>query len=265
MWIVRWYFKQLWWIVPITLLAIAYRMNQAPAPINPSQKSDRQNLAAGCRHLEPWLVHPGQYFVCRDEYALDLDPATKMARWVAYCSNQSSISGNSEQSRDWKPDPAFPKSVQLEPDDYQGIGSIGYDRGHQAPLASFRGMNWEVTNYTTNITPQAAALNRGAWVALEKYERSLIMKNGKACVITGPYYEPDSPVVQLPNADESHKVPSGYWKIIVFNNNIESFVYDQLTPSGVDFKLGRTCNDEVERFSGFLISDRVNDFSYCPK
>jgi endonuclease G len=187
-----------------------------------------------------------------------------MADWVAYCSDRDSISGSEEQSRDWEPDPAFPESAQLEPDDYRGIGSIEYDRGHQAPLASFRGMNWETTNYTTNITPQAAALNRGAWVALEKYERSLVTRHGEACIITGPYYQ-DSLPAKLPNADEPHQIPSGYWKIIAYQDTIESFVYDQSTPSGVDFKLGKTCNDEVERFASFLISDRTSDKEFCPK
>jgi endonuclease G len=188
-----------------------------------------------------------------------------MANWVAYCSDRSSISGSEEQSRDWEPDPAFPESVQLEPNDYEGIGKVGYDRGHQAPLASFRGMNWKTTNYTTNITPQAAALNRGAWVQLEKYERSLVTRYGSACVITGPYFEPDDPLPKLPNADEPYQVPSGYWKVIAYQEGIESYVYDQLTPTGVDFQLGRTCNDEVERFSRFLISDRTDDAKYCPQ
>ena len=47
------------------------------------------------------------------------------------------------------------------------------DRGHQAPLATFKGKNWQETNYTTNITPQKPQLNRGVWLDLERYERSL--------------------------------------------------------------------------------------------
>lgn len=259
------HWKQLWWIVPLGLLAIAYQMNQETLYKNAARQKARTAGAPSCRHLKSWLVQPGKYFVCRDEYALNLNPKTKMADWVAYCSDRSSISGSGEQSRDWEPDPAFPEYAQMEPEDYRRIGVAKYDRGHQAPLASFRGMNWRVTNYTTNITPQSAELNRGAWVQLEKYERSLVAKHGDACIITGPYFvKGEERKNILPEADETYTTPSGYWKIIFYQNNVESYIYDQLTPSGVDFKLGRVCNDEVERFTGFLISDRTDDFKYCP-
>lgn len=40
-----------------------------------------------------------------------------------------------------------------------------------------------------NIVPQAAALNRNSWAALEGYVRDLTLKLGEAYVVTGPLYE----------------------------------------------------------------------------
>jgi len=189
-------------------------------------------------------------------YALSMNQESKLADWVAYCVDRNSITDSGEeQNRVWEPDPDLPESVQLEPSDYRGVGKLGYDRGHQAPLATFRGENWQETNYTSNITPQNADLNRGAWLALERYERSLIKEYGKICTITGPYYEEALAMVELTNSDESHMVPNGYWKIIKYDDNkIEGYLYEQDTPRSADFRLGETSIDKIERFSGFNIN-----------
>lgn len=56
-------------------------------------------------------------------------------------------------------------------------------------------------------------------------------------VMTGPLYEREMPA--LPNADESHKVPSGYWKIISTEKNgtikAAAFLLDQETERRAKF------------------------------
>ena len=61
------------------------------------------------------------------------------------------------------------------PSDYTDTNAeLGTERGHQAPLASFTGTaHWKDTNYLSNITPQKAALNGGAWGLLEQRVRNL--------------------------------------------------------------------------------------------
>ena len=121
-------------------------------------------------------------------------------------------------------------------------------------MATFKGKNWQETNYTSNITPQKPQLNRGAWLALEKYERSLIKKYGKVCTITGPYYEESLKMPNLISADESHIVPNGYWKIIKYNGKVEGYLYEQETPQDADYKLGSISPEEIESFAGFEIN-----------
>ena len=253
--------KQAWWIFPISLIVIAYYLFDGNSKKDVGSRREFNDVAqnttstiTNCENSKPWKVKPGKYFVCRDTYALSMNPESKMADWVSYCVDETSIKENGEkQSRNWEPDPDLPDYAQLEPEDYQGVGSLGYDRGHQAPLATFKGENWQETNYTSNITPQKLELNRGPWMQLEKYERSLVKKYGSICTITGPYYQISSKVERLSNANEPHVIPSGYWKVIRYSNKVEGYLYSQETSREEDFKLGSISVDEIENFVGFEI------------
>ena len=71
-----------------------------------------------------------------------MNSESKMADWVAYCADKNNlINDNIEQNRDWEKDPDLPETVQLEASDYRQVSKAGYDRGHQAPLATFKGKN----------------------------------------------------------------------------------------------------------------------------
>lgn len=171
--------------------------------------------------------------VIRSVYLLSSNDTTKLADWVAYRVTESTIGATAE--RRWKADPWLTDNETLEPSDYRGaFYALKTDRGHQAPLASFTSVqDWEATNYLSNITPQKSALNRGVWVKLENAVRELAKKPGSDAVyvMTGPLYERETP--ELPKADESHLVPSGYWKIITTERNgiikIAAFLFDQDT------------------------------------
>ncbi|WP_459934449.1 DNA/RNA non-specific endonuclease [Fundidesulfovibrio butyratiphilus] len=118
------------------------------------------------------------------------------------------------------------------PADYAGLSEKGYQRGHQAPLADFKGTDsWYKTNYLSNITPQQGSLNMGAWEQLEDAEKQFAQA-GEVFVMTGTTYENEQP--PLPRTTTPHKVPSGYWKIIVTgyptNTRAIAFFFPQETP-----------------------------------
>lgn len=170
--------------------------------------------------------------VVRDIYALSSNPDSKMADWVVYRLDPATVTGEPVKERNWKPDPLLDPARTLEPPDYNGANEAhGYQRGHQAPLAAFKGTrSWSKTNYLSNITPQQGALNMGAWEDLETAERNLA-KTQEVFVMTGPVYKTEMPA--LPGADESHRVPSGYWKILVVdypkNTHAVGFFFNQDT------------------------------------
>jgi endonuclease G, mitochondrial len=225
---------------------------------NTSQNRTATNLAANpppeCpQHLSngiPQGTPTTNKLIVRDIYCLSNNKTTKFADWVAYSLTPSDLNGSPQQERDWQPDPDLKPSETLFPNDYRGAHrALGVDRGHQAPLANFRNRNWQQTNYLSNITPQSAVLNRGAWKDLEDYERTLANQYGQIYVITGTAYE--RPMKPLPNASKSHQVPSGYWKIISVNGQSEAYFFDQSTPANTDFRSGLTTIETIEQKTGF--------------
>ncbi len=197
--------------------------------------------------------------IIRDIYALSNNDKTKFADWVAYRLTPYEVLGTLDLERKWRAEPWLSKEETLEPsrpDDYKGANAkpFGYDRGHQAPLAAFKGSRYaSQANYFTNITPQKRELNQGPWRILEDRVRRIVKRGSTLWIMTGPIYKRDMP--PLPNADESHVVPSGYWKIItgVWNRNqlrTVAFVMDQNTPRNSPLKNHLKTVRQVEVLTG---------------
>ena len=76
-------------------------------------------------------------------------------------------------------------------------------------------------------------------------------RNRGVFVVTGPLYE--RVMAPLPGADEQHRIPSGYWKIVAVIDgstvSVAAFVFDQLTPRGGDVCAHIKTVREVERLS----------------
>jgi len=173
-------------------------------------------------------------------YALSSNPDTKFSDWVAYEVNP--VNFGSSPGRNWAADPLLEDDETLEQNDYrQASKELGIDRGHQAPLASFAGSRyWTELNYLSNITPQKKALNQGAWKRLEEAVRNAASYKKPLFVITGTLYDDEkgdgrgdgglAAAEILPSADESHKLPSAYYKII-YNAKGEAALF--LMPQGL--------------------------------
>lgn len=214
------------------------------------------------RHIQAQTLYgiplgtaPDNRLVVRPIYCMSNNPDTKFADWVAYRVDIKSTTAGVKTKRKWKADPALAESETLEPADYKGAhAALHTDRGHQAPLASFKGTAfWHQTNYLSNITPQRSDLNQGPWKRLEDKVRDLAAQQ-PVYVVTGPLYERD--MAPLPGADEAHRVPSGYWKIIAiqeFSNkplNVSAYIFDQDTHRKAVLTDHAVSVDEVETRSG---------------
>lgn len=192
--------------------------------------------------------------VVRSIYCLSNNPDTKLADWVAYRVDSETMKAGTRTKRTWRADPALPADETLEPADYKGAhAALHTDRGHQAPLASFKGTNsWHQTNYLSNITPQRSDLNQGPWKRLEDKVRELAA-NETIYVMTGPLYERD--MEALPGADEPHKVPSGYWKIVAIQKDgelpllVTAYIFDQNTSRRSKMSEHVVTVDEIEERS----------------
>ena len=179
---------------------------------------------------------PGNQVVVYHLFSLSNNTDTKFADWVAYEVDVRNFGVS--PGRNFTKDPLLNASVTLEKEDYRGAHddvSLKADKGHQAPLATFaRNEYWYETNYLSNITPQDADLNEGPWMHLEEAVRGAVAYRKPLYVITGPTYEGTRRM--MPNADEQHDVPDGYFKI-VYNlaGNAASFWMPQTAERSADY------------------------------
>ncbi len=222
---------------------------------------DRQEIH--CKHFfkgYPYGTPVSNDLIIRDIYAMSNNDETKFADWVAYRLTMHEVGGELEVERKWRSDPWLADDETLEPnpsskDDYKSASSkLDVDRGHQAPLASFKGSRYaSQSNLLSNITPQKKDLNQGPWKNLEGAIRDLVRTGKTVFVMTGPLYLKE--MDPLPNANESHKVPSGYWKVVICLTGTKTFEHVAFI---MDQGSGRTDKlitkvvtiDEVEKQSG---------------
>jgi len=223
--------------------------------------NDEVRTEIHCKHFYggiPYGMPACNDLIIRDTYALSNNDRTKFADWVAYKLDVNTITGE-KKPRNWRKDPWLDNDETLEPSPNNGDydkawGEINVDRGHQAPLASFDGHDdWYEVNYFSNITPQKSALNQGPWKRLEDKVRKMVELYEEVYVMTGPLYERDMP--KLPNADEPHVVPSGYWKIVLYENesgfvHATSFIMEQETERRAKIMNHLTTVDEIEKRTG---------------
>jgi endonuclease G len=177
-------------------------------------------------------------------YALSNNPTTKFADWVVYEVNV--LNFGDSPGRNWGNDPLIDDDESLEEPDYKGaFKQLKTDRGHQAPLASFAGhQHWSELNYLSNITPQKSALNQGSWVQLESAIRDAVGFRNSLYVITGTLYSEDEK--PLPQADETHKIPSAYYKVVYdLKGNSASFMFDQDLPKSAKYCEQKISNKDL--------------------
>ena len=150
--------------------------------------------------------------VFRSCYVLSSNDTTKFADWVAYRLSLTELGGEVALDRNFKPDPLIHPDETMEDSDYRGANAaFGYQRGHLAPLASFKGTPYaSEVNLLSNVTPQKVGLNNGPWKDLEDRVRVLTIKHREVFVMCGTLYDVDSEL--LPEADETHDVPGAFWK-----------------------------------------------------
>jgi endonuclease G len=205
-------------------------------------------------------------FICRDIYALSSNDTTKFADWVAFRLDPSNLEDRGKTDRVWQADPDIDPAATLEPEDYKGAyEALGTDRGHLAPLASFKGKNWQQVNYLSNIVPQKSDLNRGDWNDLEEHVRDLVRQKGEVYVIVGTFYTPKQPYGTLPGADEPNVIPSGFWQIVMYDGVMETYLFPQDFPKNRSFRHAETNLQAIEMATGLgldFLGDRHREIDF---
>lgn len=131
------------------------------------------------------IANENNYLMIKPQYSLSYNRSKATVNWTAWRLDASWIGGAPRQD-DFRPDPALPAGwYQVLDSDYSGSG---YDRGHMCPSGDRTRTipDNSATFLMTNILPQLAANNQGAWNDFENYCRSLAQSGQELYIISGP-------------------------------------------------------------------------------
>lgn len=140
-----------------------------------------------------------------------------------------------------------------------------YDRGHQTPNAvignQYGSLAQMETFFMTNMCPQKAALNQGAWKRLEEWIIKAAQKKKHVFVICGPIFG-DNPEIVTKGKERGIQIPDAFYMILldaekeyedVPEIHLLAYRFPQNTASNADFKdrvkFGASIND-IEKATG---------------
>ena len=131
------------------------------------------------------------------------------------------------------------------------------------PFASFGGTPyWKDIEYMSNVVPVVSEIASGAWAVIESKERELVSKAGIVAVyvMAGTIFEDAQP--SLPNANETHIIPSGLWKIIAIKHagkiKTATFLISQKDNRHSDYCSLLTSIDIIEERTGLNFFHELN-------
>ncbi len=182
-------------------------------------------------------------------FTLSFNPDNHTPNYVAWELLQSETEGpHTRNNQNFWQDSELPGCPTTK--DYT---NSGYDRGHMIPAADQKWHADAMRDCFTmaNMTPQAHALNAGAWATLEEKERVWARRDSALIIVAGPVYN-DSDRERIGEAGV--RVPSAFFKVLlapyVDTPRAIGFVYPNMQAPGnmADYAMSV---DDVERITGF--------------
>jgi len=174
---------------------------------------------------------------------------------VKFQYNAQRDTGNFKRSNTFKLDPKVPEECQQLNGKTYGKN---YDRGHLVPANHLDHSKSAIkmTNTMTNILPQAANMNRGAWLMTEEVVECY-RDIDELLVIGGVIWGND------PSDDyfvKSHgvKTPDAFWKVIIRGTESNERAIAWIVPNSAEATRKKTDNyivsiEEIERVTGEVI------------
>ena len=158
-----------------------------------------------------------------------MHPGRRLAHYVAYNIDGTSLAPVPPDARQWAVDPLIPKSLQMS------VDLTLHSEFHRGHLVSPMTVCWgeresaivaaRQAGYFPNVTPQHESVNVGSWLELERWERATATTGGRAVGFSGPVFSPKDEVfrgeMHLEDgvlAIDTFRVPRYYWKLVVVRN-----------------------------------------------
>lgn len=137
-----------------------------------------------------YTAKPGDQEICHKNYAVIHRCDVKAPSAVFEHLTQAAMSGPSKRKDDFRPDPLVTPACSASLADYATVGKT-HDRGHMSPAAN-NTQDAEIMSesfFLSNMQPQIANNNRGAWRLLESAERDLAKAGGDYYIISGGIWD----------------------------------------------------------------------------
>jgi len=171
---------------------------------------------------------------------------------VKFQYNAQHDGGNAARAADFKLDPKVPKECQQASAKAYGNG---YDRGHQVPAnhldASPVAINQ--SNFMTNILPQAANMNWGAWLLTEEIVECY--RDIDELLVIGGVIWGNNPADDYFLKSHGVATPDVFWKVVVRGKGQDERAIAWIvpnSPAATKKNLDRylVTVDEIERLTG---------------
>ncbi len=202
--------------------------------VTAKQKSSRQiqNRKLFSKHwfgTLPFSQNSKNPLLIHDIFVISFDVKKKIPLWIAYQLSPAVVWGDLKAERKYVLDPFLSPDQSLSSKDYKGASNCdgkqaGYDRGHLAPLGSFKASSHAYqAQYLSNIVPQKRNLNQGPWRVLEEQVRKFVKKGNEVRILTGSLYGKEgkdkTPPCWKAAQGKIEELPAFYWKIIASKQN----------------------------------------------
>lgn len=137
-------------------------------------------------------------------YALGFSPARLQPVWAAYQVSAAKRDVDYERPEFFLDDPRIAEACRIGPGGFGKLNGTSYDRGHMVPNFAINTQFGRVAQFETffmsNIFPQQASTNRGAWQRLEKAVVGAYAPLRKQVwAMVGPIFGDDPPLLTRRN------------------------------------------------------------------
>ena len=165
------------------------------------------------------------YLIEKPQFTISYNNETLNPNWVAWHLCSADL-GEADRADNFRPDTELPEGwYAVRKNDYK-FTYYGFDRGHLCPSADRTATSQDnsMTFLMTNMVPQSPDNNRIVWVALEKYERELVLAGKEAYIFAGPFgrggtgdkgYFEEISVKAKDGRELAITVPAYTWKILL--------------------------------------------------
>lgn len=217
----------------------------SPKPRSQTQSEDQPSI-----HSKHWPgrlpIEKNKPLLIHDIFIISFDPEKRLARYVAYHLSPAVVWGHLKAERKYISDPLLSPSLTVKAKHYKGASNCdgnkgrGYNRGHLAPLGSFKASSFIYqAQYLSNIAPQTGNLNQGAWRIMEERARAFVKTGQELKILTGPLFGKEGD--KLPPCWKAGQgvwedIPISYWKIIAYPHKSKIKTCAVLIPQNVQSK-----------------------------